>query len=231
MYDLISARPWQHLTVEGLYGGQSIVNVFAFRMAFPSGVTVATNGSGVLLTAFRTSWRVIIAALSSTYRVIRYKVRDLNTSIATGTPSKHWLYEHEDELAGDISLDTGGSEAASLPTGAVANITLRTARVGRRFRGRKAFGPIPEISTTDTAGNGNLLTAGAISFIRDGFDLLLNPADVVVGGDTLQMVWQVHSLVMAVASPISDWSNDVTSYVVQPNVGSQNSRKAKNSGV
>lgn len=158
-FDIVNGGEYE-IAVNGRYQGQSIVNVHNFR-SITSGVTVfpVIGGATAALTEFRTLWRAnFLPIIATGYSVDSYQMKRIDETLPR--PTNKYAYDATFQLIGDPLNDVSAGGAAGLPTFVAVNVRLQTSAIGRNYRGRKAYGPVPEGDTDNAAGSANILTIG-----------------------------------------------------------------------
>jgi len=220
------------LTVSAVYDGQEIANVFWFRAAeLPGGTDFPlATGSIETLSTFITAWRDnILPLLSNGYRVNQYVLRRLVFPFPGGTPK--FNFSATEATVGDGVLDVGDAGNASLPSYATVNVWYQASPGGRSGRGRKAYGPITEDQTNNSGGFGNYLTDGNLTAWQEAIGWTDEDLTTGVTSDNYAMRPVVASLKSYVAgSGLNNVLRVISGSTVRQALGSQVSRKRKNSG-
>lgn len=212
------------LSVKGVADGQAIVNVFHYASA--SGGTVWGPDSTIqLLSAFRTDWRTfVIPALSESYSVVSYSLRELLSTIVNPTPPPPLRIPIgvQEGLPGTL-LDQGQRVGDSCPTFVAVSYRKRASISTRRTRGSFRLGTVAE---ADTLLN-QLSAAGEVVFDPATISgiLSLEPGDPP-GALMLMQIFSPTSLLErpAGSAPRGD-AVEVLSIAKNNFLGSQVSRK------
>jgi len=219
------------LSVLGVYEGQTVNNVFFMRIAPNATPTTfpVEDGSFALLDEFQTLWRANVLPLLSTGYSTLFYVLD-KVEFPPIAPFTSWNLSNTDVIGGAGAPDSGSGGASSMPSYVGVNVQLKTGLHGRSRKGRKSFGPIPK-SAVDTADSkGNLLTAAAWN--SWGLAAIAVCETISVGaGATGFLARAVVGSKKRYLAMNEFWEVDIESVPVSQTLGSQVSRKQKNTGM
>lgn len=211
--------------------GQVVVNVLHFRPskdATAYGVEIAGATSLGLLNGFATIWTGIMDNLSEHYNLESIEVTELTGRSGADITSG----------ATDVLTYVPGSATGTLPgdafaTFVAASVRKRTARSGRSGRGGMRLSPIPE----DKAQNGRL-AGGYVDDLTIDVTPLTQQLAVAVGPPAVYGRFVVFSKTRAISTTLNgpftetdEFAFPITSVMVNPNTGSQVSRKPRSTDV
>jgi hypothetical protein len=243
MFDLVD-NTMLEVTIHGRALGQDVDNVLHYRVDALEGVVPSENA----LVAINERWEAeVLPILCAKYTHTLSLIGEISQVVLGPKGQPRFLFGKVDQLAPSLP-GTGGIDSTPLPTPITVNATKKSAGTlstiyyplapvpvpptEKIFRGRIAVGIICE-SQTDGA-DGNLLEPGNRTAFSDALnEFLIVPVDITPS-DRCDLVLQVASMVRnkAVRTAGSGLRTAafqlVDEIVVQPNVGTQNSRKAKN---
>jgi len=224
-YDLAN-NSVNELTTFGVCEGQAINNVWWVRTR-TNGTSVfpIVDGSTPLIERLQALQQtVLMSHLSEDFSIYLYRARLLDE---TAGPHTKVEFTNQDEVIGDVALDVGGATGPSFPTYTTVNASMRTGVTGRSKRGRKGFGVVP-LSSQDTSGEteNRISVAEQLSFQTD---LDLNFLTLTVGTGATGFLADIGVFSPKLYKPnISVYFARLTSWRVQRMLGTQNSRKQRN---
>lgn len=211
--------------IQGAAGGQVVINRGYLRCQ--NGAAIAFSSDEIIL-ALRARFRSqIIPELNSGYQVRFYIIKQVLSSVFTGT---RWsfTYDKQNLLAG-TSTDQGGAVGSMLPVFCAVTCQLRGDDLGRSRRGSKRWGPIQETDTVDDQGN----------FLKT-FNLIAWQLAMEGFYPHMDMTDPVNKCKHSIASPLllagrdgqlpsimEDWNTFPEIRTVNKRLGSQISRKTK----
>jgi hypothetical protein len=197
------------ITVRGILAAdgsdfQHCVNVFHFRRTSTSVDPVITSIRAAFATAILTPWKALVSDdWDGTLVGVRY-------------PEDAEHLEDQANVAGGV---VGAIATDRLPDHVAISMLMRSSRRGRSFRGAKRFSGIPEASTTkDTIAAGSLAAWTALA------------ASILAGfTDSTGNIWVPcvlsRKLSQLIENPTTVETSDVTTVLLNKNLGSCNSRK------
>ncbi len=226
------------VSVVAKFEGQLVVNTFDYVSSTPSpAVGVPDVSVGELLLAFRSVWRSSILPLFPfQYQVGLYKGMVTEARFPASVPGTpvhpcEPVYGDAESIAGVITTDAGTLTGDVLPSYCAVGCQKLNARVGRNWRGFTHFTPVSEAQQ-----DLGVLTGGTVTAYESA---LVNFLQFTWGTAPLQMVMKLcvfsrtlfltEGLTAATQTPNqSSFMTHVSGYRVQPNLGSQLTRKKKN---
>lgn len=227
-------RVLQELVVAGrdLRSGQVIANVLHYKVDDPAvgyDVAVGASTSTNMLDAFKEAWRTVIAQVSLHYVVTSYTIREIiGKQTIAGKP--RLTFRGLDFLLADPALDVGGIAGECLPPMNSISVRKGTNTSGRSYRGAMRLALVNESKQSNGA-----LIAAYRAIMQAEMDAFITGMDV---GGTMpaQAFYQVvFARTPALLLPDGIWlaaradalTARVTSAPVNPNVGTQQSRKPR----
>lgn len=194
---------------------------------FDAPITSAT--SVLLLSSFADAWRLVISQLSTHYKVSTYVLREIvGTEIVGG---HHRLkYRGLDTKIADPALDIGGISGETCPATDAISVRKATNKSGRNYRGSMRVGPLREASQSNGA-----LTASYRGVMQAEFDAFFAGLDTGGSRPNADAQFVVFARTLALLQPPGNFNEattltlwaPITAMPVNPNVGTQKSRKAK----
>lgn len=217
--------------VFGAADGQSILNVFHYRMFTPEGggggtvvPTIQTAADGV-----RTIWRnQVLPLLSNSYAVNQYQVSRIKGKVAVpgSVPVRRKLtYDLRAFANGDPVVDRGADVQDPLPTFNAIGVLKRTQLAGRSGRGAIRFAPVSDVSI-----DGNVVDGAIGGAWQDAADVLFTGDEPFNAGEVLSAAGIVFRKTEYLASAVPNEPPDlfyaeITSTQVRRFASSQTSRK------
>lgn len=203
-----SAKHVAEITVKGIAaaGGSNAkptYNVFHFRRT--------TTASALSKANIATAWEASIGAAMEGALNIDYSATEITIRM---------IDDGDDMPSSQVVALAGTAAGERLPIHACVTMHLYTALRGQNYRGRKHFSPASEGDTTDDILVGAGLTAWQA--LRDAILAGFTDSD----GNVWVPVVVSASLSQLSVNPTTVIRNDVTSVVLNKNVGSINRRKA-----
>lgn len=217
-----------------LRSGQTLLNILHWRPEKPAtayDAAVGTVTSTGILSAIYNAWLTVIIQTSIHYELIDITVREVVGTQTVGG-ARRLLYRGLDIKTSDPGADRGQQAGETLPPNMSASIRKVTNKSGRFYRGSMRFGLIPEAKQS----NGALTSAYKVA-LQSAVDTLL-PGQDTGSGDPDEMIHLlVLSKTVAFDGSVGLWTigqaelcvANVAAVPVNPNVGSQQSRKARQS--
>ena len=216
-------------TMIGQWNLQRIVNIFWRKAIVVNGTNPDAEACEFLNNRMQFLYaQELLPRISTGMQVETYESRILNQSVISGPLQFRAAYQSP----GVVGLDTSSGGLPSLPSFCSVNAWLRTNFPGRRDRGRKSYGPVPEADTTGTLEGGNeLVPASGILWSVANTNMHQQEVITTTGGDftTVPVVFSLANFRLGV--PATQFAHTITQSSVRAVLGSQLHRKRKASGV